>query len=177
MTRLELEHAIRAACDLTSETEVFVFGSQAILGEFPDAPEEIRQSAEADIAPKHATDKIDLIDGVLGQDSMFHKEHGFYVHGVPIETAVLPVGWETRSVCVQNGNTREFIGWCIEAHDLAASKLVAFREKDRNFVRALLNHRMVTPRKLIARIRRLPTEETIKERLVAWVHKTMQNSA
>ena len=97
MTRLELEHAIRAACDLTSETEVFVFGSQAILGEFPDAPEEIRQSAEADIAPKHATDKIDLIDGVLGQDSMFHKEHGFYVHGVPIETAVLPVGWETRS--------------------------------------------------------------------------------
>jgi hypothetical protein len=36
MTRAELEHAIRAACDITHDTEVYVFGSQAILGQFPD---------------------------------------------------------------------------------------------------------------------------------------------
>lgn len=83
MTREELEHAIRAACDLADETEVIVFGSQAILGQFPNAPDELRQSAEADIAPKHAVDKVDLIDAVLGEDSQFHRQHGFYVHGVP----------------------------------------------------------------------------------------------
>jgi hypothetical protein len=71
MTRDELEHAIRAACDLTDETEVIVFGSQAILGQFPDAPAALRQSAEADIAPKHAIDKVDLIDAVLGENSQF----------------------------------------------------------------------------------------------------------
>jgi hypothetical protein len=49
MTREELEHAIRAVCDIAGEEEVVVFGSQAILGQFPDAPEELRQSAEADI--------------------------------------------------------------------------------------------------------------------------------
>jgi hypothetical protein len=57
MTRDELEHAIRAACDLTEEDEVIVFGSQAILGQFPDAPAVLRQSAEADIAPKNAPPK------------------------------------------------------------------------------------------------------------------------
>ncbi|MDB4913695.1 MAG: hypothetical protein JWM95_1339 [Gemmatimonadetes bacterium] len=146
MTREELEHAIRAACDLADDTEVIVFGSQAILGQFPDAPTALRQSAEADIAPKHAVDKVDLIDAVLGENSQFHQTHGFYVHGVPIQAATLPAGWEERAVKVQNRNTREFIGWCLEAHDLAASKLVAFREKDLEFVRVLLVEKMVVPR-------------------------------
>lgn len=38
MTREELEHAIRAACDVSGDDEVYVFGSQAILGQYPDAP-------------------------------------------------------------------------------------------------------------------------------------------
>jgi len=38
MTRAELEHAIRAACDVAGDPEIWVFGSQAILGEHPDAP-------------------------------------------------------------------------------------------------------------------------------------------
>jgi len=35
------------------------------------------------------------------------------------------------------------IGWCMEAHDLAASKLIAFRDKDRAFVRRLLIEEMI----------------------------------
>jgi hypothetical protein len=38
MTREELVHAIRAACDVAQDPEVWVFGSQAILGQYPDAP-------------------------------------------------------------------------------------------------------------------------------------------
>jgi hypothetical protein len=174
VTRAELEHAIRAACDLTEDTEVIVFGSQAILGQFPEAPDALRQSAEADIAPKHAIDKVDLIDAVLGEDSSFHRTHGFYVHGVPIEAAVLPRGWERRAVKVQNTNTRQFIGWCIEAHDLAASKLVAFREKDRDFVRVLLAEALIKPRKLVLRIRQLPGKGALRERLVQWVGRTVR---
>ncbi len=176
MTREELEHAIRAACDLTNDTEVIVFGSQAILGQFPDAPATLRQSAEADIAPKHAVDKVDLIDAILGENSQFHQSYGFYVHGVPIQAATLPPGWDERAVKVQNKNTRDFIGWCIEAHDLAASKLVAFRDKDLEFVRVLLVEKMVAPRKLITRIWRLPIPEASKERLVRWVDKTVRGS-
>lgn len=173
MTREELEHAIRAACDLAQETEVIVFGSQAILGQYPDAPDALRQSAEADIWPLHAIDKVDLIDSVLGEDSTFHRTHGFYVHGVSIEAAVLPDGWKQRAVKVQNANTRQFIGWCIEAHDLAASKLVAFRDKDRDFVRVLLAERLVRPRKLLLRLGQLPRNDAFRSRLVQWVKRTV----
>lgn len=93
MTRTELEHAIRAACDVAQDDEVYVFGSQAILGQFPDAPSVLRQSAEADIAPVHAIDMVDVIDANLGVLSQFHTTHGFYVHGVSLEVAVFTAHW------------------------------------------------------------------------------------
>jgi hypothetical protein len=92
VTREELEHAIRAACDVAEDDEVYVFGSQAILGQYPDAPAELRQSAEADIAPVHAVDKINAIDASLGELSSFHQAHGFYAHGVGLDAAILPKG-------------------------------------------------------------------------------------
>ncbi len=51
MTRAPLEHLLRAAGDLCEEDEVIVIGSQAILGQFPDAPEARRVSAGRVVAP------------------------------------------------------------------------------------------------------------------------------
>ena len=76
MTRTELEHAIRAACDVSGDDELYVFGSQAILGQYPDAPEALRQSAEADVAPVHVIDMADVIDAQLGKLSQFHDAFG-----------------------------------------------------------------------------------------------------
>lgn len=41
MNREQLEHAIRAACTVSEDEELIVFGSQAILGQYPDAPSEL----------------------------------------------------------------------------------------------------------------------------------------
>lgn len=161
MTRAELEHAIRAACDVSGDTQVYVFGSQAILGQFPDAPERLRQSAEADIAPVTAVDMVDVIDGQLGELSQFHATYGFYVHGLSIDAAVLPTGWQRRAISIRNQNTREAEGLCIEVHDLAVSKLVAFRDKDRDFVRVLITERLVKPRKLLLRLTQLPDQAKV----------------
>lgn len=173
MTREELEHAIRAACDVAQDDAVYVFGSQAILGQYPDAPAALRQSAEADIAPVNAVDMVDVIDANLGELSPFHQAFGYYVHGVAIEAAVLPAGWQRRAIAVRNANTGNGTGWCVEAHDLAASKLVAFREKDREFVRTLIAEELVAPRKLLVRIRQLPASDRLPDELratmVAWV--------
>jgi hypothetical protein len=99
MTREELEHAIRAACDVSREESVVVFGSQAILGKYPDASARLRQSMEVDIAPGSNDPGVaDAIDGVLGEYSLFHETHGFYVHGLTIESALLPHGWERRTI-------------------------------------------------------------------------------
>ena len=73
MTRNQLEHAIRAACEVSNDTELWVFGSQALLGQFPDAPESLRASIEVDVQPKNRPEAVDVIDGSLGELSMFHK--------------------------------------------------------------------------------------------------------
>ncbi len=175
MTRQELEHAIRAACAVAQDTEVYVIGSQAILGQYPDAPAELRQSAEADIAPKNKPESADIIDGALGELSRFHQTHGFYVHGLSIAAATLPNGWESRASIVQNENTGGGKGICVEAHDLAASKLTAYREKDREFVRTLLDKNLITPNKLIRVIHLLPIDEGERSRLIEWVDLTVRD--
>jgi hypothetical protein len=170
VTRDELEHAIRAACDVVRETEVYVFGSQAILGQFPDAPDTIRMSAEADIAPKNFPDRSESIDGALGELSPFHIAHGFYVHGIDLTGVVLPADWAERAIKVQNASTRQNIGWCLEGHDLAASKLMAFRDKDREFVRVLLSERMISAAETIRRLHMIPDRSTEKQE--HWIRKT-----
>ena len=111
---------------------------------------------------------------MLGELSMFHQTHGFYVHGLSLEAASLPSGWEKRAQVVQNANTQWNKGICVEAHDLAASKLVAFREKDRMFVRVLLSERMIKPSKLIRLINLLPRPKEDKDRLTEWVDLTAE---
>ncbi|MCC5933715.1 MAG: hypothetical protein LAT75_11615 [Candidatus Cyclonatronum sp.] len=94
MNREQLEHAIRAACTVSEDEELIVFGSQAILGQYPDAPPELRRSVEVDVSPVNKPEAVDKIDCALGENSPFHKTHGFYVHGVPVETTVLPKDWK-----------------------------------------------------------------------------------
>lgn len=172
MTRQELEHAIRAACEIAGDTEVWVFGSQAILGQYPRAPAELRVSTEADVCPVHHPERTDAIYAAIGEESDFHRTHGFWVHGFPIRDAVLPDGWERRVIDVRNDNTNGKTGRCLEAHDLAAAKLHAFREKDRRFVRRLLAERLVEPDLLEERVDSLPVDQERRERLRRWVQDT-----
>lgn len=41
MTRRELEHIIRAGAAIVGDSHLVVIGSQAILGQYPDAPAEL----------------------------------------------------------------------------------------------------------------------------------------
>lgn len=137
MDRTNLEHIIRAAADATGEEDILVFGSQAILGEHPDAPDALRLSPEADVYPRYAPELADEIDGALGENSPFHTANGYYAHGLRAAAETWPVGWEDRLVRVSNANTitpgktgRQAVGWCVEAHDLVAIKATAGRPKD-----------------------------------------------
>jgi hypothetical protein len=176
LNRKQLGHAIRVACEVSGDSEIWIFGSQAILGQFPDAPEDLRASIEVDVQPKNRFDNMKPIEAILGELSQFHHTHGFYVHGLPIEeAAVLPKGWEHRTIKVSdqeltNGKT----GWCVEAHDLAAGKLAAYREKDRDFVRVLLIEGMIVADTLIERINLLKIDEALRERLLQWIQKTIE---
>ena len=90
MRRIDLEHIIRAAAEIADDSEIIVIGSQAILGSFPNAPEILLISMEADIYPKNRPERSDLIDGSIGELSPFHDLYGYYAHGVDETTATLP---------------------------------------------------------------------------------------
>lgn len=172
MTRSELEHAIRAACDVSGDSELWIFGSQAILGSVPDAPAALRKSREVDVCPKNHPEKADLIDGALGELSRFDHAHGFYVHGLSLDGITLPAGWKKRTVTVRNSSTRMCAGHCLEIHDLAVSKLAAFRDKDREFVRTLLQEGLAEPRVVRERLGALSISDDHKDRLLTWLDAT-----
>src|SRR5262245_60122648 len=143
MKRSELEHLIRASGSIADDAEIVVIGSQSILGQFPDAPASLLVSAEAAVFPLNHPQLSDLIDGSIGEGSPFHELYGYYAQGVDERTATLPLGWRSRLVKVSNPSTLGITGWCLEVHDLAISKYVAGREKDRAFTRELAKQAMV----------------------------------
>jgi len=67
MNRAELEHIIRAASGITSQPDLVVVGSQAVLAQFPHAPAALLSSMEADIYPRRRPDISIQIDGAIGE--------------------------------------------------------------------------------------------------------------
>lgn len=173
MTRAALEHLLRAAAAITDERDFVVIGSQAVLGQFPQAPEALLVSIEADLYPRDAIDKSDLVDGAIGELSQFHETFGYYAHGVDETTATLPAGWRQRLIALRNDNTGGATGWCLDVHDLASSKLVAGRDRDRAYVRVLLQERMVEPAVLEQRVRGLPLSAERIDGLLATLRQLM----
>ncbi len=164
MTRDQLEHLIRAAAVIADDDTIVVVGSQAVLGQFPDAPEPMRVSMEADLFPRHHPERADLIEGSIGELSPFHQTFGYYAHGVSEETATLPPGWKERLVVVRNENTRGAKGLCLEIHDLLISKLVAGRDKDFDYVKSAAKNRMADPKELLLRLAIVEIHPAIRER-------------
>jgi len=174
MQRSQLEHVIRASAGITGAKEFIIIGSQAVLGQFPNAPAELLISIEADIYSLRNPQDADLIDGSIGEGSPFHQTFGYHAHGVAEETAILPLGWKDRLILIHNENTGGGTGLCPEVHDLAASKLVAGREKDLDFVRALLHHRLAKPELIRNRLNSTPIPPERQELCQARLNRCSQ---
>lgn len=165
MRRSELEHVIRAAAAVSGESEIVVIGAAALLGSVPDPPDDLAQTMEADLYPLRRPHLADVVDGAIGELSPFHETFRYYAHGVGPSTAILPAGWEDRLVKIQNEGTRQYVGYCLDPGDLAASKLAAGREKDLAFVAGLLRHRIVTAEGLLGRVGLLPLDAERRRRI------------
>lgn len=152
MTRSELEHLIRAAGAIARDREIVIIGSQAILGEYPNAPPALLASMAADVFPLNHPERADKIEGAIGEGSRFHEQSGYYAQAVDESTATLPKGWRTRLVRVDNENTGGIAGLCLEIHDLAISKYVAGREKDLAFTVTLAREGMTERKTLLQRL-------------------------
>jgi hypothetical protein len=159
MNRTQLEHIIRAASQISGDTEIVVVGSQAIHAQPMKLPPIAFLSDEADVYPRNHPERADEIDAAIGELSPFHDTHGYYGHGVGPTTAILPLGWEERVIRLANTNTGGATGLCVDVHDLVLSKYAAGREKDIAFNRELARHGIVSKRKLTRLVSLMPLDD------------------
>ena len=154
MKKKEFEHTIRAAGAILGTNDLLVIGSQAIHASVDFVIPEAERSIEVDIASlsDHDGSKADLIDGSIGELSMFQETFGYYAQGVTPKTAILPEGWKKRLVAYKNTNTNGVTAHCLEIHDLWISKAVAHRQKDIEFCKALMKLKLVQPKTLAERL-------------------------
>ena len=162
MKRSELEHLIRASGEIAADDEIIIIGSQAILGQFPDAPIRLLSSMEADVYPKNHPEKADKVESAIGEGSSFHELHGYYAQGVGKRTAVLPADWESRLVVVKNDNTNGVTGYCLEVHDIAVSNMIAMRPKDLEFVQELVRQDMIDKKTMLRLLKQTDLEDSIR---------------
>lgn len=168
MKQSQLNLAIQTATTAIGQSHVLIIGSQAILGSYSERELPVRayQSREVDIAPL-TDDAIEslatLIDAVAGEWSPFDVKHGFYIQGVSVRTAFLPLGWFERLVEVRPSKSESAIGLCLEPHDLCAAKLGRNDEKDRDFVTALVRAHLVDARVIAQRIESIDDARFTKE--------------
>lgn len=171
MNRADFEHVIAAAAQVADEDELVVIGSQAVLGTHPEAPAELLCSMKADIYPRWAPEKADQIDGALGDGSTFHAQYGYYAHAVGPETAKAPEGWMTRLVPVQipprPASKRTTIALCMEIHDLVLAKLAAGRDRDWEFARICVDHKLCDITTLLDRCAAMPLDDAHRDHIDA----------
>jgi hypothetical protein len=78
MTRLQLEHIIRAASAIANESDIVVMD----------------QAAGADVFALRHPERSDLIDGSIGEGSPFQNTFGYFAHGVDLAIAKYVAGRE-----------------------------------------------------------------------------------
>ena len=95
MIRAQLEHIIPATDSVAGDDDILVVGSQSLLEQFPDAPEEFLISLEADVVPLQHLERSDLIDAAIGDGSQFEVT----VPGLSGLAGISPTasGWKPRS--------------------------------------------------------------------------------
>lgn len=160
MNKSQLEHILRASKDICKEDEYFIIGSQSLHGKCPDIPDRICLSMEVDLIVKNNEQATEMLNNI-GIGSPFHETYGYYVDPVSMDTAVLPHDWKNRLVHLKASAMADGAkAYCLEPHDLAVAKIAAWRDKDKVFLRGLVEMKIIEPQKvlsLIEKVRKVPS--------------------
>ncbi len=169
MNKAQFEHTIRAAGSILGDNEVLVIGSQAIHASIDYKLDEAERSIEVDVSSLNDPDgsKADLIDGSIGELSVFQETYGYYAQGVTPQTATLADGWRERLIPYLTPGTNGVTALCLEPHDLWISKAVAGRPKDKEFCRALIDRKLVEVKTLHQRLEKIASLNPVVRKQVS----------
>ncbi|HVC31714.1 MAG TPA: DUF6036 family nucleotidyltransferase [Steroidobacteraceae bacterium] len=166
MKKQQVDHVLRAAGRITGERSFIIVGSQALHGRHPDLADSIVRSAEVDLLVPNKPDRTEWLVAI-GAYSPFHEEFGYYADPVSEDTATLPRGWKGRLVRLAAGDTDGVRALCLEPHDLAIAKYVAFRDKDLVFTRELARRGILSQEQLLTLLEQTNVSEEIRQRIRA----------
>jgi len=164
MKKQQVDHALRAAGNITGEKQFVIIGSQSLHGKHPDVADQILTSFEVELIAANNSDRTRWLN-VIGMDSPFHETYGYYVDPVDDKTAILPTGWKERLVTLPPGDTGGVKGLCLEPHDLAIAKYAAAREKDLIFTRELARRGITSEEGLLSLLAQTSVDETLRNRI------------
>ena len=166
---------LRAAAAICEDNEFIIIGSQSLHGKYPDLADDILMSQEVDIIAKNKSTRTEFLN-VIGIDSPFHIEFGYYADPVAVSTAILPKKWKNRLVHLKLERDDAGIkAYCIEPHDLVVAKLAAGRDKDHIFIRALLERALLDPDTVGARIAETTVSARQKQQMAALFARLVAN--
>jgi hypothetical protein len=168
MKKQQVDHVLRAAGRITGEKQFIIIGSQSLHGKHPDLADDIVRSAEVELIAKRDASRAEWLN-VIGQESKFHEQFGYYADPVDETTATLPKGWKGRLVNLPAGDTEGVRGLCLDPHDLAIAKYVARREKDLTFTRELVRRGIVSQERLLSLLDQTPVDEETRDRIRTYI--------
>jgi hypothetical protein len=155
---------------------VIIVGSASISGTAPDAPDGVlTRSMEADIylpdqpelsssdGSRRLSGWLGMTDviNIIGESSQFHNAFGYCARGIDPRNILLPKSWRERLVKLRAADMDykrrrpAWIGYCLDPNDLAVAKLIAGREKDAPFVKAMIDLGIADPSIIAAGLRDL----------------------
>jgi hypothetical protein len=164
MKRQDGERALLEFAAFMRETTVYVVGSQAVYGSFPDLElGTVLASKDIDVftIPYYESWWLPVVER-FGSDSDFDLERGYYVDMVKPDLPRLPTGWEARAIrriigtIDIDGHPAEVEAVFPEAHDLAVSKIAIGRAQDVDFVAGLADRGLLDRSLLEERLPRAP---------------------
>jgi hypothetical protein len=136
MTVEQFDHVCRAAASVADVKRIYAFGANAIIPWLAQVSRSIplpnlKPSRDVDVTT--GDEKLDLlIDGTIGEMSLFDKTFSVYAHSVNFALFQAPANWRQRTgKRIEPASGVEII--VPHPHDLIISKLSAGRPKDLDF--------------------------------------------
>lgn len=121
--------------DASGLDEFVIVGSLAALGVAgATRPARMTMSMEVDAYPARDPARAPEFSKDFGEDSAFHRDHGFYFDAISPALPTLPEGWQGRLIhqVLPSGVKVQFL----DPNDCAISKLARSEPKDREWVGA-----------------------------------------
>ena len=163
MNRNDIDRLLVAAMRVTNHRDYVIIGSLSVLGAVAQPPEAMTKSVDVDLYPKNDPGRASEIADALGLGSEFDETFAYYADAVSPKLPTLPKGWDDRLIKVDfdSGVT----AWFLDPTDAAISKYARSGSRDREWIRAGLQAKILSLPAIEYRLRETVMETDERQRV------------